>query len=56
MLFFLAAKIFQDNKCFKYVCLRKSLGRMVSRTVCLFGTAPTVNFHLFLGESLRPER
>lgn len=53
---FLEARIFQDNKCFKYVYLRKSLGRMVSRTACLFGTAPTVNFHLFLGESLRPER
>lgn len=60
MLFFLEAEIFQDNKCFKYVYLRKKkkkrLGRMVSRTACLFGTAPTVNFHLFLGESLCPER
>lgn len=34
----------------------KNLGRMISRTVCLFRIAPTVNFHLFLRESLCPER
>lgn len=44
----LEAGIFQDNKYFKYVYLRKSLGRMVC---LLFGTAPNVNFLYFL-ESL----